>query len=132
MKVGSAAQSTYAAGFLVEPVKNMKIDASYRYVDRLYANLNVASFNTEAAGNAGALKLPSFGLFDLGASYKFFINAKQSFTIRGNVYNVFDKVYISESNTNIFADLSKDEFGALNPNLTGTTLTTKYLSLIHI
>ncbi|KIA89962.1 TonB-dependent receptor [Kaistella jeonii] len=126
VKVGSAAQSTYAAGFILEPVKDLKLDASYRYVDRLYANLNVTSFSTTAAQDAGALKLPSFGLFDLGASYKYYINAKQSFTIRGNVYNVFDKVYISESNTNIFSGLSKDQYAALNPAFTGTTLTTNY------
>lgn len=126
VKVGSSAQSTYAAGFILEPVKDLKLDASYRYVDRLYANLNVTSFNTTAAQDAGALKLPSFGLFDLGASYKYYINAKQSFTIRGNVYNLFDKVYISESNTNIFSGLSKDQYAALNPAFTGTTLTTNY------
>jgi outer membrane cobalamin receptor len=126
VKVGSAAQSTYSAGFILEPVKDLKLDASYRYVDRLYANLNVANFNTTAAGDAGALQLPSFGLVDLGVSYKYYLNAKQYFTIRGNVYNLFDKVYITESNTNIFADLTQDKYAALNPTLTGAALTTSY------
>ena len=58
-------------------------------------------FRTQEAGDRGALKLPSFGLVDLGASYVIPVNANQSFTIRGNVYNLLDKFYIQDSYTNI-------------------------------
>ena len=34
---------------------------------------------------------------DLGLSYKFKLNDKQSFTLRGNVYNLLDTTYIAES-----------------------------------
>jgi outer membrane cobalamin receptor len=112
VKVGGSAQNTYAAGFVLEPAKNFKLDGTYRYVNNLYANVNPINFQSQAAGNLGALKLPSFGLFDLGASYKVNLNAKQYFTLRANVYNVFDKVYIAESNTNYQSNLSAADYAA--------------------
>lgn len=110
VKVGGSAQNTYAGGFVVEPFRNFKLDGTYRYVNNLYANINPINFQKEAAGKLGSLKLPSFGLFDLGASYKINLNAKQYFTLRGNVYNLFDKVYIAESNTNTFNKLSLQQW----------------------
>lgn len=112
VKVGGAAQKTYALGAIVEPVKNFKLDATYRYVDNLYANLNLLNFQSQSAGDLGALKLPAYGLLDLGASYKLELNKKQFFTLRGNVYNLFDKVYIAESNTNYRSGLSATEYAA--------------------
>ena len=51
-----------------------------------------------------ALQLPSYNLFDLGLSYKLRLrDNKYSFTFRGNVYNLFDTTYISESYTSVFA-----------------------------
>ena len=88
--------------------------------DRLYANLNVINFNNEAAQNLGAMRLPHFSLFDIGASYKIDLNKKQYFTLRGNVYNLFDKIYIAESNTNTFNNLTFDQYKALNTPQGGT------------
>ena len=51
----------------------------------------------------GIVKLPSYHLFDVGASYKFTLDAKKSLTLRANVYNLFNKYYISELSSNIFA-----------------------------
>lgn len=101
VKVGNYAQTTAAVGLDVTPFKNFKFNAQYRYADNLYANLNVLNFRTQEAADKGSLKLPSFGLVDLGASYMIPLNDKQSFTIRGNVYNLFDTYYIQESYTNI-------------------------------
>lgn len=101
VKVGNYAQTTAALGVDVTPFRNFKFNAQYRYAANLFANLNVLDFRTQEAGDRGALKLPSFGLVDLGASYNIPINAKQSFTIRGNVYNLLDKIYIQDSYTNI-------------------------------
>ena len=101
VKVGDAAQTTASLGFTLTPVKDFKFDASYRYVNRLYANLNVADFSTQGKST---LELPSYGLVELGASYKFRLpNPKQSFTIRANVYNLLNTVYIQNSYTNTFA-----------------------------
>lgn len=104
IKVGDAAQMTGALGFTLSPVKDFKFDAEYRYVNHLYANLNVLNFSDQAAAAKGALELPSYGLVELGASYKFRLpNKKQSFTVRANVYNLLNTYYIQNSYTNTFA-----------------------------
>lgn len=129
VKVGGAAQTTVTGGVVFSPIRNLKFDANYRYVDRLYANLNVINFNNEAAQNLGAMRLPHFSLFDIGASYKIDLNKKQYFTLRGNVYNLFDKIYIAESNTNTFNNLTFDQYKALNTPQ-GGTLTPAQLTTI--
>ena len=95
VKVGDAAQLTASIGVTLQPVTNLKLDVNWRYVDQLYANLDVHSFNTDTGRKA--LQLPSYNLMDLGLSYKFKLNDKQSFTLRGNVYNLLDTTYIAES-----------------------------------
>lgn len=104
IKVGDAAQMTAALGFTLSPFKDFKFDANYRYINKLYANLNVLDFSNQAKAEKGALELPSYGLVDLGASYKFRLpNPKQSFTVRANVYNLLNTVYIQNSYTNTFS-----------------------------
>ncbi|MCL9805981.1 TonB-dependent receptor [Flavobacterium amniphilum] len=104
VKVGDAAQMTASLGATVEPVKNLKFDANYRLVDKLYASIDTRSFS--AQNNKGSLELPSYGLLDAGMSFKINRNkdAKEYFGFRLNVNNVLDEIYISESRTNIFAD----------------------------
>lgn len=127
VKVGNSAQFTAGAGFTLKPTDWVSFDAMYRGVRNLYANVNPLNFLYEASGKKGALELPTFGLVDLGLSFKVKMsNAKQYFTLRGNVYNLLDKTYIAESNTNTLADLTKEEYSSLNPTLTATQLTTNY------
>ncbi|WP_313600232.1 TonB-dependent receptor [Epilithonimonas vandammei] len=100
-KVGNAPQTTAALGFNIKPVKDLSFDTQWRYVDRNYANIDVNTFTDATVAAKGTLELPSFNLFDLGLSYKIRLNNdKQYFTIRGNVYNLFDTTYIQESATN--------------------------------
>lgn len=110
VKVGESAQMTAALGLTVTPVKDLKIDANWRYANNLYSSLDVYTYSQ--AGAKGALELPDYHLFDLGISYKIRLNnPSQFFTIRGNVYNLFDTTYIAESNTAIHAD---DKVGTTN------------------
>lgn len=103
VKVGDAAQTTAALGFSYEVLTRVKLDANYRYIDRLYASIDPSRFTNEI--NKGSLELPSYGLMDLGFSYKMLVgNEKQnSVNFRFNLNNVLDTVYIAESRTNIFA-----------------------------
>ena len=127
VKVGNSAQFTAGAGFTLKPTDWVSFDAMYRGVRNLYANVNPLNFLYEASGKKGALELPTLGLVDLGLSFKVKMsNAKQYFTLRGNVYNLLDKTYIAESNTNTLADLTKEEYSSLNPTLTAAQLTTNY------
>lgn len=114
VKVGDAAQTTAALGAAYKVTNGLKIDANYRYADRLYAAISPANFTT--ANNKGSLQLPSFGLLDAGVSYKMELgkNKSESLNFRFNMNNVLDKVYIAESRTNIFAD---DNVSSTNPSL---------------
>lgn len=111
VKVGGTAQKTAAVGFIFKPTDWVSLDANYRGARDLYSNLTLTNFGTERAGQNGALELPSFGLVDLGLTLKIKLNdPKQFFTIRGNVYNLLDKTYIAESNTNILSNLTQEDF----------------------
>jgi outer membrane cobalamin receptor len=130
VKVGSSAQMTAAAGVTIKPAKDLDFNAQYRFVDNLYGNVNPINFQTQAGGDQGAMKLPSFWLMDIGASYKLRLNnPKQFFTLRANVYNLFDKVYIAESNTNVFTGLTADQYTAVNGGTVAGNAT-KYASYV--
>ena len=115
VKVGNSAQFTAAAGVTYKPFTWFSFDGNYRAVRNLYGNVNPTNFQTEAAAEKGALKLPSFGLVDLGVTFKIkFKDSKNFINLRGNVYNLLDKVYISESNTNVHLDDSNAAAGSWN------------------
>ncbi|SNT11308.1 TonB-dependent Receptor Plug Domain [Ekhidna lutea] len=98
-KVGDAAQFTsfISADYRFNIVS---VDLSYRHVDGLYADYNIADSEFLSPDNNGALKLPSYGLVDLGVTARFEMFGTNG-TFRANVNNLFDTVYIAESNTNI-------------------------------
>ena len=93
-KVGDAAQTTFGIGFDWDVCDNFSIDSDTRLYKDLYANVGAVKNN---------LKLPSFGLTDLGASYRMYVgkDLDKSIHIRGNVNNLLNKEYISELRTNI-------------------------------
>lgn len=131
VKVGGAAQTSAAVGFTFKPTDWFSFDGTYRGIKNLYANLNLLNFSNPDAGNQGALELPSYGLVDLGISFKIKLNnPKQFFTIRGNVYNLLDKTYIAESNTNIKTGLTLDQYIAVNKPLQSTPLTTAQIATL--
>lgn len=102
LKVGDAAQTTASIGADYNITKAFSIDANWEYYDKLYAQFNPINFLTAAARDKGVVKLPSYNLFDVGAAYKFTIDQKRSLTLRVNVYNLFNKYYISELSSNIY------------------------------
>ncbi|MCB6226839.1 TonB-dependent receptor [Flavobacterium psychrophilum] len=102
LKVGDAAQMTASIGANYEVAKGLKVDANYRLSDKLYAGISPNNFKNQI--NKGSLELPNYGLMDAGITYKInrIKDSKDSFTLRVNVNNVLDKIYISESRTNQF------------------------------
>lgn len=103
VKVGNSAQLTAALGGVIDVTNNMSFDVNYNFNDRLYANISPNSLSSPT--NKGTLQLPSFDLIDAGVSYKWDLaNSTESVKFRLNVNNLLDKVYIAESNSNIFAD----------------------------
>lgn len=118
VKVGDAAQVSAALGATFKPVKGLRINANWRWYDQLYARFDPIAFDsslqtatyTPPALEKGALRLPSYNLFDLGASYKFELGGRQSLILGANVYNLFDTTYISEATTNNHTDLKASNF----------------------
>lgn len=110
VKVGDAPQLTASVGADYEILRNFKLDANYRYVDQLYAN-----FDATRVGASGfqALELPSFSLFDAGASYSVNIG-ENALNFRVNVNNVFDTIYISEADTNDLVEAGDVTYDGIN------------------
>ena len=79
------------------------MDANWEYYDRLYAQFNPTFFKTSTDRDKGIVKLPSYHLLDAGATFKVPMRDKKELVLRANVYNVLNKVYISELFTNVHA-----------------------------
>lgn len=129
-KVGEAAQMTAALGLSITPINNLKFDTNWRSTSNLYASLDTYNFSVKSTADRGTLELPNYNLFDLGLSYKIFLNNKQYFTIRGNVYNLFDTTYISDSNTSTQIKQLSD-FATTTTGGVTTTAQQKYDSYIN-
>ena len=98
-KVGDAAQTTALIGLDQRLGDNIRFDIDYRFVDGLYADYSITDSAFTSPDNAGALKLPSFGLIDAGATFY----ASNGWSLRANINNLLDTTYIAESNSNIHA-----------------------------
>ena len=99
-KVGDAAQTTALLGIDQKIGSNIRVDLDYRFVDNLYADYSITDSAFTSPDNDGALKLPSFGLLDLGATFY----ANNGWSLRANINNLLDETYIAESNSNIHTD----------------------------
>ncbi|KLT67250.1 TonB-dependent receptor domain-containing protein [Pedobacter sp. BMA] len=98
LKVGSNAQTTAALGANYEVLKGVKVFADYTYADKLYSNISIGGTSLGTA-NTSLWELPSYGLVNLGMSYSFLLK-NLPVTLRGNIDNVFNKYYLSESTSN--------------------------------
>ncbi len=87
-KVGGAAQTTFGLGAVYKITPSLSVDADWRNYDNLYST-QVTKNNVE---------LPAYDIADAGVTYtmKF---VKSSLTLRLNVNNVFDEVFLSELST---------------------------------
>jgi len=111
VRVGDAAQFTASVGAELEIVKNLKIDANYRYSDNLFAAINATDFSD--ADNLGSLELPSYGLLDAGMSFSVPFLYNETLSFRLNINNVLNETYISESETNKFAAPGDDTYDGI-------------------
>lgn len=95
LKVGDAAQTTFAFG------ASYKLDTkSNLYVDYNFAGDNYASYDVTNRGSddlPDVWTLPDFGLFDVGLSHSFDLGSFEA-TLNGKINNVFNTEYISDAN----------------------------------
>ena len=92
IKVSSAPQFTTGIGFDAKVVEGLSIDARIKYNDNHYEFTNVF---TESADFKGA-QLDSYALTNAGVTYRFSFGDNKM-TFRANVFNVFDKIAINQS-----------------------------------
>ena len=113
-KVGDAAQLTanLSADYRIG---GTNFDVSYRFVDELYADYNIVDSVFKTPDNAGAVKLPSFGLVDAGVTTNFKLFGNNT-SLRVNVNNVLDTTYIAESETNIHATAGSQTWNGVDVN----------------
>ncbi|MGB1449835.1 MAG: TonB-dependent receptor [Flavobacteriaceae bacterium] len=108
-KVGDAAQFTANLG-VDHRIGSLNLDLDYRFVDGLYADYSITDSAFTQPDNQGALKLPSYGLVDFGATYYFW----SGWSLRMNINNVLDTTYIAESNSNIHATASSETWNGVD------------------
>ena len=107
-KVGDAAQFTSYVSADYRLGK-LNLDLGYRFVDGLYADYSIVNSEFLSPDNLGAVKLPSYGLADAGATLYL-----GKFSARVNINNLFDTVYIAESETNIHATAGSDTWNGVD------------------
>jgi len=101
VKVGNAAQFTAALKLRYKITKGLHVYASQQYFDNLYAKIDVGSFSNPH--HQGSLKLPAYSIVNTGLTYRVKYKNTYKITLRVGIDNLMNKKYISESETNIFA-----------------------------
>jgi hypothetical protein len=113
VKVGDAGQFVAYVELDYKLSNNLSMDFGVRSVDNLYADYSIEDDSFIEEDNDGALKLPAYNVADLGVTYKNNLFGN-SFRARLNVNNLFDEVYIAESNSNIHATSSSDTWNGVD------------------
>ncbi len=95
IKVGDAAQTTFAAGASYDFADKSTVYVDYNYAGDMYSSYYVDSRSEEGLGDTW--KTPAYGLFDFGLRHRFDFGPLAA-TLNGKVNNVFDTEYISDAN----------------------------------
>ncbi len=96
LKVGDAAQTTFALGLNYEFFDGFKIGVDYNFYDNLYAQYDPTSRGDASKEGVQPWKVPAYGLFDANVRYNFNIGPFDA-TLYGNIINVFNTEYISDA-----------------------------------
>lgn len=100
--VGDAAQTQLGASLRFEPVKGWYIEGGGTFFDRYYADFNPEESTDEFGNPEDSWKIPSYILFDFHTGYRFKLNSvdRLGFTVKLNVLNVLNSVYVSDARNN--------------------------------
>jgi outer membrane cobalamin receptor len=112
-KVGDAAQFVSYLEADYRLGNKLNVDLGYRFVDNLYADYSITDSEFTTPDNAGALKLPSYGLVDLGSTFRFNLFGNDA-SFRVNINNLLDTYYIAESNSNIHAGAASETWNGID------------------
>lgn len=96
-KIGDAPQTSVNLGVQYNILNNLSVNANWFYYADLYAGIDPVSF-TEEGGEV--VKLPSYDITRIGASYEIDLGDRKSLTFRGSIDNLFNEVYLTSLETN--------------------------------
>jgi hypothetical protein len=120
VKVGDAAQFTYATSVRLEPIKNLYFKPQFNYFSRNYANFNPETYtitdnNTGFGPNLGrqAWRLPDYYFLDMNVGYSVFLN-KHKYDFRFTMLNVLDDFYITDASDNILSQTFSAQSASVN------------------
>lgn len=109
-KVGDAAQFSAGLGAKYIIAENLSADMDFRFYDNLYSNVGAVKEN---------LKLPSYGVADMGVSFKLPLEEGKSLSLRANVNNLFNNIYIAELRTANVAEAGDETYNGINVSNNG-------------
>ncbi|WAC00831.1 hypothetical protein N7U66_11165 [Lacinutrix neustonica] len=95
LKVGDAAQTTFALGVDYQLAAKSNIYVDYNFAGNNYASYDVT--NRETNDLPDVWRLPDFGLFDVGVRHSFDMGAFDA-TLVGKINNAFNTEYVSDAN----------------------------------
>lgn len=95
LKVGDAAQTSFALGADYELFKGFKLGADWTYFADLYAEFDPLGRSAADAG-IQPWKVPAYGLVDANASYRFKIGNFDA-RINANINNLLNTEYVSDA-----------------------------------
>jgi len=95
LKVGDAAQTTFALGASYKFFTNSIFYVDYNYAGDMYASYQVT--NRESPDLPDTWKTPEFGLFDVGLRHVFDMGPFEA-VLNGKINNLFNTDYISDAN----------------------------------
>ncbi|OUR91595.1 TonB-dependent receptor [Flavobacteriales bacterium 34_180_T64] len=95
LKVGDAAQTTFALGTSYKFAKQSSLYIDYNYAGDMYASYQVTNRGTDDLPDTW--EAPEFGLFDVGANHVFDMGPFEAI-LNAKINNLFDTEYISDAN----------------------------------
>jgi hypothetical protein len=96
--VGDAAQIQLGGLIRYEPIKGLYFKLKATHFAKNYANFNPETLKDATAGT-DSWRMPNYTLFDFHTGYDFKIKDIRT-TVRFNVLNVFDAIYVSDARNN--------------------------------
>jgi len=100
--VGDAAQTQLGASLRYEPIRGLYIEGGGTYFNRYYSDFNPEECTDELGNPVESWRIPAYVLLDFHAGYRFKFNKldRFAFTIKFNMLNVLNSVYISDAKNN--------------------------------
>ncbi len=101
IKISAAPQTTMGIGFDAKVIKGLSIDARIKYMENHYEFTRAEN----GIGDYTGAQLDGYAITNAGLTYRFDLGSNKM-TFRANVFNVFDRIALQQS----------DRFGFINTN----------------